>query len=301
MVKKILLALMFVSCFAFAKQITIDVVTHGTDTDPFWNVVKNGINNAKKDMGVKVVYRNPSTGSLTQMARLIHSAVARRPDGLVVSVPDADALGPEIKRAIALGIPVITINAGEKFSKKVGALMHVGQSEYHAGYLAGLRAKKAGVKNFMCVNHEITNSAVEARCRGFAKALGVKNNMLDVGKDPTNITQKVEPRLKGLDAVLVVGEIAAGPTARAIAKAGLKKHIYFVTFDLSKKILSLIKKGVIDFAIDQQPYLQGYMPIVVLTQYIKYGVLPSGNINSGPGFITKANVNLVEKYAGKYR
>ena len=88
---------------------------------------------------------------------------------------------------------------------------------------------------------------------------------------------------------------------RAVKKARLGRHIYFVTFDLSKDIIKGIKSGVIDFAIDQQQYLQGYMPIVVLTQMAKYGVLQSGDINSGPGYVTKANVSNVEKYAGKYR
>ena len=301
MLKKIVCGLLCASSLILAKDINIAVVTHGADTDTFWSVVKNGVNNAQKDMGVNVNYRNPASGDLTEMARLINSAIAKRPDGLVISIPDENALGGAIKKAIKLGIPVITINSGGDFGKSIGTLMHVGQSEYDAGLQAGKRAKKAGVKSFLCVNHEITNVSLEKRCQGFADALGVKNNMLDLNTDPSEIERKVKPKLKDVDAVLTLGPTGASPTMKAIKKARLGRHMYFVTFDVSKDILKGIKEGVIDFAIDQQQYLQGYMPIVVLTQMAKYGVLQSGDINSGPGYITKKNVSNVIKYAGKYR
>jgi len=301
MLKKVFICILSISSFLLAKEINIAVVTHGSDTDTFWSVVKNGVNNARDDMGVKVSYRSPSSGDLTEMARLINSAISRRPDALVVSIPDSDALGKSISKAVRLGIPVITINAGEKFGKKIGAIMHVGQSEYDAGFQAGKKAKKMGVKSFICINHEITTITLEQRCKGFADALGVKNNMLDVGIDPSEIERKVKPRLRKVDAVLTLGPISAIPTMKAVKKARLDRHMYFATFDVSKEILLGIKKGVIDFAIDQQQYLQGYMPIVVLTQMFKYGVLQSGDIHSGPSFITKENLGLFEKYSGTYR
>lgn len=301
MYKKILLGLLASASLMLAKDVNIAVVTHGADTDGFWSVVKNGVVNAQKDTGSKVDYRNPPSGDLTEMSRLISSAVAKRPDGLIVSVPDTNALSKPIEKAIKLGIPVITINAGEKYGKKVGAIMHVGQSEYNAGFQAGKKAQRAGVKSFICVNHEITNISLEERCKGFADALGVANNMLDVNTDPSEIERKVKPKLADVDAVLTLGPVGAAPTMSAIKKARLGKHTYFVTFDLSKDIIKGIKAGTIDFAIDQQQYLQGYMPVIVLTQYAKYGVLPSGDINSGPGYVTKSNVESVEKFAGKYR
>lgn len=301
MLKKIVCGLLCTSSLILAKDINIAVVTHGADTDTFWSVVKNGVTNAEKDMGVKVNYRNPASGDLTEMSRLISSAVAKRPDALVVSIPDADALGESVKKAVKLGIPVITINGGKDFGKKIGAIMHIGQSEYDAGLQAGKKAKAAGVKSFLCVNHEITNVSLEQRCQGFADALGVKNNMLDVNTDPSEIQRKVEPKLRNVDAVLTLGPTGAGPTINAIKHARLGKHLYFVTFDVSDSVLNGIKDGVIDFAIDQQQYLQGYMPIVVLTQMLKYGVLQSGDLNSGPGYITKKNVASVEEFAGKYR
>ena len=301
MLKKIVCGLLCTSSLILAKDINIAVVTHGADTDTFWSVVKNGVTNAEKDMGVKVNYRNPASGDLTEMSRLISSAVAKRPDALVVSIPDADALGASVKKAVKLGIPVITINGGKDFGKKIGAIMHIGQSEYDAGLQAGKKAKAAGVKSFLCVNHEITNVSLEQRCQGFADALGVKNNMLDVNTDPSEIQRKVEPKLRNVDAVLTLGPTGAGPTINAIKHARLGKHLYFVTFDVSDSVLNGIKDGVIDFAIDQQQYLQGYMPIVVLTQMLKYGVLQSGDLNSGPGYITKKNVASVEEFAGKYR
>jgi len=301
MFKKVLLGVLCTSSLLFSKDINIAVVTHGTDTDTFWSVVKNGVNNARDDMGVKVTYRSPSSGDLTEMSRLINSALAKRPDALVVSIPDVNAVGKAVKKAIKLGIPVITINVGKTFGKEYGALMHVGQSEYESGLKAGHKAKKAGVKSFLCINHEITTVSLEQRCQGFADALGVRNNMLDVGVDPSEIERKVKPKLRKVDAVLTLGPVSAIPTMKAIKKARLGRHIYFVTFDVSKEILKGVKKGVIDFAIDQQQYLQGYMPIVVLTQMLKYGVLQSGNIESGPKFITKENFNIYEKFSGTYR
>jgi len=300
MYKKILLGIL-ASASLLLADIRISVVGSGRNADPFWNVVKNGIANAQKDTGSKVDYRNPPSGSLTEMARLIDSSIAKRPDGLVVSVPDVDALAKPIKKAIKLGIPVITFNSGKDFSKKVGALMYVGQENYTAGFKAGEKLKKAGVKSFVCINHEITNFTLEQRCKGFADALGVKNNMIDVGIDPSTVEKKVRPKLDSVDTILTLGPVTITPTINAIKKAKLNKHLHFVAFDLSEDIVKGIKNGVIDFAIDQQPYLQGYIPIIVLTQYIKYGVLPSGNIDAGPGFVTKENISLVEKYAGKYR
>ena len=181
----------------YAKDTKIIVITHGSNTDGFWNVVKNGVEQAKKDSGADVDYRNPSTGDLTEMARLINTAVSQKPDGLIVSIPDATALSKSIKRAVNAGIPVISINSGADISAKLGAIMHIGQPEYEAGLGAGKRAKAEGVgTNFLCVNHEIFNSALEDRCRGFADGLGAKNVMLDSSVDPSEIQKKVAAKLK---------------------------------------------------------------------------------------------------------
>ncbi len=283
------------------------LISHAPDSDSWWNTIKNAIKVASEQMDVRVDYRNPPTGDLADMARIVEQATAANPDGIIVTIADFDVLKGPITAAVDKGIPVITINSGtQKQSEELGALLHVGQPEYDAGFGAGKRAKAAGAKSFLCVNHYITNPASVERCQGFADALGVKlgNQMIDSGQDPAEIENKVSAYLSAhpdTDAILTLGPTSAHPTLAALKKAGLSGQILFGTFDLSEEIAKAIKNGTIAFAIDQQPFLQGYLPVVILTNYVRYGVAPANHINSGPGFITKDNIALVEKYAGKYR
>ena len=141
---------------------------------------------------------------------------------------------------------------------------------------------------------------------GFAKGLGIElgSQMIDAGADPTDVETKVSAYLRrnpNTDAILALGPTSAHPTLRALSKNRNLNDIYFGTFDLSSEISAAIKEGTIDFAIDQQPYLQGYLPVSFLTLYSRYGLIPSNNVNSGPGFITKENIELVEQYAGEFR
>src|SRR5437868_8930885 len=142
------------------------VVGHGQASDPFWSVVKNGVDAGAKDMGVQVEYQAPGRFDMVAMAQLIDAAVASNPDGLVVSIPDANALGPSIQKAVAAGIPVISINSGSDVSKSLGALLHVGQDEYSAGKAAGEKLKELGGKVAICVNQEVGNVALDLRCKG---------------------------------------------------------------------------------------------------------------------------------------
>ena len=292
---------------ASAENEKFVLISHAPDSDSWWNVIKNAIQVAGDQMDVEVEYRNPPTGDLADMARIVEQASATNPDGIIVTIADFNVLQGPVKDAVDKGIPVITINSGtQEQSEELGALMHVGQPEYDAGFGAGKRAAAAGAKSFVCVNHYITNPASVERCRGFADALGVElgSQMIDSGQDPSEVKNKVSAYLNShqdVDAVLTLGPNSAHPTLAALRDSGLAGEIMFGTFDLSSEIADAIKAGEIDFAIDQQPYLQGYLPVVILTNYARYGVLPSGHINSGPGFITKDNIAQVEKYAGEYR
>ena len=283
------------------------LISHAPDSDSWWNTIKNAIELAGGQMDVEVEYRNPPTGDLADMARIVEQAAASNPDGIIVTIADFDVLEGPITNAVDKGIPVVTINSGtHEQSESLGALLHVGQPEYDAGFGAGKRGKAQGVKKFLCVNHYITNPASVERCQGYADALGVElgNQMIDSGQDPAEIKNKVLAWLKAnpdADAVLTLGPTSAHPTLAALDDAGLDGEIHFGTFDLSGEIAGGIKDDVIAFAIDQQPYLQGYLPVVILTNLARFGVVPSGHINSGPGFVTKANIELVEKYAGEYR
>jgi simple sugar transport system substrate-binding protein len=283
------------------------LVSHAPDSDSWWNTIKNAITMAGEQMGVTVEYRNPPTGDIADMARIIEQAAASSPNGIISTIADYDALKGPLSDAVARGIPVITINSGTlEQSKEIGALLHVGQPEYDAGFGAGEKAKAAGVTEFVCVNHYITNPASVERCQGFADALGIElgSQMIDSGMDPSEVQSKVAAYLQtnpDTNGILTLGPNSAHPTIAALNANGKAGGIFFATFDLSSEISTAIKDGTVNFAIDQQPFLQGYLPVVILTNLARYGVVPGNSINSGPGFITKDNIALVEKYAGEYR
>jgi len=283
------------------------LVSHAPDSDSWWNTVKNGIALAGEQMGVEVEYRNPPTGDLADMARIIEQAAASKPNGIITTLADFDVLSGPISDAVDQGINVIIMNSGTaEQTREVGALMFVGQPEYEAGLAAGLRAKGDGIGSFLCVNHVISNTVVAERCRGFADGLGVElgNSMMDSGQDPAEIKNRVMAYLSAnpeTEAVLTLGPTSADPTILALEEMGLAGDIYFGTFDLGDEIVKAIKSGTIQWGIDQQPFLQAYLPVVILTNYDRYGVLPGNNINSGPGFVTADGLTLVEKYAGEFR
>src|SRR4051812_34403346 len=181
------------------------VVSHGQASDPFWSVVQNGVNQAAKDMGVQVEYQAPDTFDMVAMSQLIDAAVASNPDGLVVSIPGADALGPSIKAAIAAGIPVILINSGSDVALEFGVLAHIGQTEYEAGVGGGERMAAAGAKNALCVNQEVGNTALDLRCQGFTDAMekaGGKVQVLAVDlADPTGTKNRVSAALTADDTI----------------------------------------------------------------------------------------------------
>jgi simple sugar transport system substrate-binding protein len=311
------------------------LISHAPDSDSWWNTIKNAIKQADEDFNVETDYRNPPNGDIADMARLIEQAAARNYDGVIVTIADYDVLKSAISKVTEKHIPLVTINSGtEQQSADLGAIMHIGQPEYTAGKAAGEKAKAAGVKSFLCVNHYATNPASFERCRGFAEALGVdfKSSTLDAGTDPTGIQSKVSAYLRNhpdTGGVLALGPLSAAPTIKALQQMGLAGKIWFATFDFDDDIAKAIKDGTIQFAIDQQPYLQGYIAVAVLaivkhdhtTDPVKirqilqanpkfqarlstYGLAPSygpRNIGSGPGFITKENIDKVIKYAGQYR
>jgi simple sugar transport system substrate-binding protein len=283
------------------------LVSHAPDSDSWWNTIKNGIALAGDQMGVEVEYRNPPTGDLADMARIIEQAAASGPNGIITTLADYDVLSGPIKAAVDSGVDVIIMNSGTPDqARDVGALMYVGQPEYDAGFAAGQRAKGDGVGSFLCVNHYINSPSSTERCQGFADGLGVDlaNQMIDSGQDPAEIKNKVLAYLSAnpdTDAVLTLGPTSADPTILALEENGMAGDIYFGTFDLGEEIVKGLKAGVINWGIDQQPFLQAYLPVVVLTNYHRYGVLPGNNINSGPGFVTADGLTKVEEFAGEYR
>ena len=277
-------------------DITIAVITHG-DGGVFWSVAQKGAESAGKDLGIKVQYYGANNNAQDE-AQHIDSAVAAKVSGLVVSLADPAALSDSIKAAVAAGIPVITINSGVDKFKELGALTHVGQDEEQAGKGAGDKLKAAGVKHLLCVKQEQSNVGLEARCKGAEETLGGKVTQITTpgDKDPTGSEAAIKSALaadSSIDGIFAVGPVQGHLAAQAVGELNLKVTIGSV--DLSTDILNDIKAGTVAFTIDQQQYLQGYLPVVFLylditNKNVVGGGLP---VATGPGFVDKTNVDAV--------
>ncbi|MGI9523393.1 MAG: sugar ABC transporter substrate-binding protein [Hyphomicrobiaceae bacterium] len=281
----------------------IVVVSHGQANDPFWSVVKNGVDLAAKHTGAKVSYRAPETFDMVAMSQLIDAAINQEPDGLVVSIPDADALGPSIKKAVGAGIPVISMNSGSDVAKELGALLHVGQSEFDAGKAAGEKLKSMGGTKALCVNHEVGNVALDLRCSGFEEGFGGTVNVIPVSNDPSEVRAKVKASLSAddsIDTVLALGASIGGEAAvAAVDDVGKSDSVRVASFDLSSNFLKSVAGGKAAFAIDQQQFLQGYLPVAFLALHAKYGLIPGGDVPSGPNLITKDKAGQVVELSAK--
>lgn len=284
------------------SDLRIVVVSHGQASDPFWSVVANGLEDGGREMGVQVEYQAPTTFDMVRMSNLIDAAVASRPDGLLVSVPDPDALRASIRTAVEAGIPVLSINSGAAVWEELGLLAHVGQTEYESGYAGGERMAAAGVSRALCVNHEVGNVSLDERCQGFGDALREAGASMDVLAvdlaDPDDAQQRVEGALAAdgeVDGVLTLGPAGAAPTLAALRSSGALDEVTFATFDLGPEVLRAVRDGDMLFAIDQQPYLQGYLGVVLMTKYLEARVMAGGGdiVRTGPRFVTAGDAGDV--------
>ncbi|MFJ9785262.1 sugar ABC transporter substrate-binding protein [Amycolatopsis sp. NPDC101161] len=276
----------------------VAVVTHGSAGDAFWNVVKNGAEQAGKDLGVGVDYY--SDGDPGNQAKLIDNAVAQKVGGLVVSMANPQALQTSIQNAVKAGIPVVTINSGEDSSAQFGAIAHVGQSEGLAGQGAGQRLKAAGKTKLLCVIHEAGNVGQNQRCDGAKQTFGnVSTLQVDIS-NPTDAQARIRGALQSdpsIDAVLALNSQVAARAVDAAKEASSKAQV--ATFDLNADVVAAIKAGTILFAVDQQQYEQGYLPIVFLKLYKENGNTIGGGhpVQTGPGFVDKTNIDTIAPYA----
>jgi simple sugar transport system substrate-binding protein len=281
---------------------TFAMVTH-SDEGSFWSVVKKGAEQAAKDEGVKLVW-SPSNNDPQKEAQLIDAAVSQKVDGLAVSVPNADAIKGSLAKAKSAGIPIITLNSGQDQSQALGAITHVGQDESVAGKAAGARLKSDGAKKVLCIIHEQNNIGLQQRCDGVKAGFGgnVTNLQVkgtaDIATTQTEIKSKLQAD-KSYDAVIALNPDIAVAAATSIK--GASSNAKLATFDISPDVIKDIKSGTIDFAVDQQQYLQGYLPIVFLKLFKTNANTVGGGrpVLTGPGFVDKANAATVEKLAGQ--
>jgi len=283
------------------KKITIKMVTHGQATDPFWSVVSNGAKDAAEDLGIAFHYQSPQNFDMVTMSQMIDAVVATEPDGLILSVPDIPALRKSIVSASKKNIPIIVINSGSEIMEEVDILTYVGQSEYEAGIKAGEEMLKTGVNNVLCINHEIGNISLDQREQGFREIL-IDNNV-DVktvpidASDPSETREIVRAFLssnKGVDGILALGPLGAIPIVSLLKDIDPQKKISMATFDFTPEIIDGILDGHIVFALDQQQYLQGYLPIVLMDLYITNKNTPAyKKLETGPSIINIENAQDV--------
>ncbi|MCA4134803.1 sugar ABC transporter substrate-binding protein [Arthrobacter sp. M4] len=283
------------------RDLSFAVVIHGNPDGSFWNVVKKGAEDAAAQYGVNVSITGDGEGA--KQAQLIEAALAKNPNGMVVSLANPDALGSALGDVKSKNIPWVSINSGVDVSAKLGALEHVGQTETVAGQGAGQKLAAAGGKKLLCLIHEAGNIGLEQRCQGAAQAFGGQIEKLQVDlNNPQGIQATVKSKLlgdKSFDSVLALNPSVATATLAGMKDAGSTAKLG--SFDIDKDVLSAIKAGDIAFTVDQQQYLQGYLPIAFL-------VLNHDNLNTvggglpvltGPAFITKDNVSTVADLVSK--
>jgi simple sugar transport system substrate-binding protein len=282
--------------------LTFAMVTH-SDEGAFWSVVKKGAEQASKDEGTKLIW-SPSNNDPQKEAQLIDAAISQKVDGLAVSVPNADAIKGSLAKARAAGIPIITLNSGLNDYKALGAITHVGQTEELAGEAAGQRLKSAGAKKVLCVIHEQNNIGLQQRCDGVKKGFGgaVTNQQVkgteDIATTQTEIKSKLQAD-KSFDAVMALNPDIAAAAETAIK--GASSSAKLATFDLSPQLIKDIQAGKVLFAVDQQQYLQGYLPVVFLKLYKTNANTVGGGqpVLTGPGFVDKSNADTVAKLAAE--
>lgn len=272
--------------------------------DAFWGVVEKGARDAAATYGITL--KAGGSSDPTEQAQLVENFVASKVDGIFVSLANPDALKDAVKKAVDAGIPVITINSGVDVYKEFGALTHIGQTEFVAGQGAGERFNAEGVKKVLCVIHEEANIGLEQRCDGLADTFKGDVERFTVAttgvRDVAGTVSAIQNKLiadSSIDAILTLNPIIGIAARDAIKAAGGSQKL--ATFDLSPDVLTAIENGEMLFAVDQQQYLQGYLPVVFLYLYNTNlntvgGGLP---VLTGPGFVDQSNAAAVKDLAAK--
>ncbi len=280
-----------------SSDLTFHMITH-SDDGPFWSVVKRGAEAAAEDVGVELVWQGSNNDPGVQ-ANDIEAAIAAGSDGIAASLPSPDQLIPVLQDAVAAGIPVYTINSGVNDYQDIGATTHVGQTEFIAGQGAGQRFNDAGATKILCGIQEQDNVALGERCDGVADTFTgeVVAQFMGLDADQTAQEAAINAALSAdpdIDAFQGVGPVITLSGLRAAQALG--KDLFIGGFDVTPDLLTAIKDGEILFTVDQQQYLQGYLPVILMylevtNQNTAGGGLP---ILTGPGFIDVDNAEAVE-------
>lgn len=275
------------------------MVTHGAPGDTYWDLVRKGAEDAAKKDNIELRYS--SDPQAPNQANLVRSAVDAGVDGIAVTMPNAEAIGPAARNAVDRGIPVVGLNAGMGKYQDYGMTGFFGQDESVAGNAAGERLKEEGKSNVLCVIHEQGNSSQEARCDGVRKGLNGNVELLYVnGQDLTSVQSTITSKLsqdKSFDTVFALQAPVAMRATESVKQSGSKAQV--ATFDTNAELVDAIADGRIAFAVDQQPYLQGYLAVDSLWIAKRNGGTLGGGrpVYTGPSFVDKDNVDKVAEAA----
>jgi simple sugar transport system substrate-binding protein len=277
---------------------TFAMVTHSGDGDTFWDIVQNGAKQAAAKDNIKFLYSNHDEAQ--QQAQLVQTAIDQKVDGLIVTLAKPDAMKDVVAKAVKAGIPVVTVNSGSEESKAFGALAHIGQDETIAGEAVGEELNKRGRKKALCVLHEQGNVGHEQRCDGARKTFdGKLQNLYVEGTNMPEVQSSIEAKLqsdKDIDSVVTLGAPFAATAVKAKEQAGSEAEID--TFDLNAKVAQSLDDGDLGFAVDQQPYLQGYEAVDLLwLHHYNADVLGGGRpVLTGPQIITQQDAAALQEY-----
>ncbi len=276
------------------------MITHQAPGDTFWDIVRKGAEAAAANDNVDLIYSNDQNAN--GQALLVQNAIDQHVDGIAVTLATPDALAGAVRRAEARGIPVVALNAGYDAWKRLGALVYIGQDEALAGRTAGQRLSREGAKHVLCVIQSQGQVQLEARCMGVQQGLktGRSEKIYVNGADMPSVRSTITAKLQedpSIDYVVALGAPIALTAVQAVKAAGSKAKV--VTFDTNKQLVGAIQDGSVLWAIDQQPYVQGYEAVDALWLYITNGDVIGGGqaILTGPTFIDAHNVSTVAKYA----
>ncbi|MDH2389173.1 sugar ABC transporter substrate-binding protein [Streptomyces sp. HNM0663] len=282
---------------AATERMKIAMVTHSGEGDTFWDIVQSGAKVAASKDNVEFLYAANKEGK--EQAQLVQTYIDQKVDGIVVTLAKPEAMQDVVKKAVAAGIPVVTINSGAEFSKELGALGHIGQDESVAGEAVGEELNRRGKQKALCVIHEQGNVSLEARCAGVKKTFrGTVENLNVEGTNMPASTSSIEAKLqssKDIDAVVTLGAPFAAASVQAREGAGSTAEID--TFDLNAEVVKRLKAKEIGFAVDQQPYLQGYLAVDELWLHKVNGNVIGGGkpVLTGPALVTEKDVPALEK------
>lgn len=283
------------------KQLTFAMITHAEPGDTFWDIIRKGANAAAEKDNVKLLYLAAPEGG--KEAQLIQNVIDQHVDGIALTLAFPDAEAPTVKAAQAAGIPIIGFNAGVGQWKGQGLLGYAGQDETVAGKAVGEALNKEGAKNVICLDQQQGAVQLEARCNGIKDTFKGKMEVLYVtGYDMPTVKARMQAKLQqdpSIDYVVTLGAPFAPVVLDAIGAAGSSAKVG--TFDMSPVAIGLISQGKLQWAIDQQPYVEGYEAVDMLWLYITNGdtVGGGGPVLTGPFFVTKDNAAAVAKYAKK--